>query len=253
MVHGAADEGYGPVADAFRANFAERNEIGAAVAVYRDGRKVVDLWGGHRDGVTKAPWEEDTLVTMFSTTKGVASMAVAVAHSRGLLDYDAPVAGYWPEFSAAGKERVTVRQLLSHQAGLCAIDERLDLDDLARPRPRRRGDRGAEAGVGAGHAPRLPRDHARLVRGRADPARRPAGPHARALLRGRGRRAARARLLHRPPGRRRRRSGSPASTATRRPRCCCTCTSSRPASCSASSTRAASPTARSATRASPAC
>ena len=130
MVGGAADEGYGPVADAFRANFAERGELGAACAVYRDGRKVVDLWGGHRDAVTQAPWEEDTLVPMFSTTKGVASMALAVAHSRGLLDYDEAVARYWPEFGAAGKERVTVRQLLSHQAGLCAIDERLELADL---------------------------------------------------------------------------------------------------------------------------
>jgi CubicO group peptidase (beta-lactamase class C family) len=130
LVKGDVDEGYGPVADAFRRNFAERDEIGAACAVYRDGRKVVDLWGGYRDGAARAPWLEDTLVPMFSTTKGVASMAVAVAHSRGLIDYDAPVAEYWPEFAAAAKERVTVRQLLSHQAGLCAIDERLDLADL---------------------------------------------------------------------------------------------------------------------------
>ena len=129
-VEGGVDEGYGAVADAFRRNFAERGEIGAACAAYRDGRKVVDLWGGYRDGVTRARWERDTLVPMFSTTKGVASMAVAVAHSRGLLDFDAPVASYWPEFAAAGKERVTVRQLLSHQAGLCAIDEPLGLDDL---------------------------------------------------------------------------------------------------------------------------
>jgi CubicO group peptidase (beta-lactamase class C family) len=129
-VHGSVDEGYGPVADAFRRNFAEGAEIGAACAVYKDGRKVVDLWGGYRDGVTKAPWAEDTLVPMFSTTKGVASMALAVAHSRGLIDYDAPVTRYWPEFGAAGKEQVTVRQLLSHQAGLCAIDEPLGLEEL---------------------------------------------------------------------------------------------------------------------------
>ena len=129
-VQGDVDDGYGPVADAFRRNFAERHEIGAACAVYHDGRKVVDLWGGYRDGVTRAAWEQDTLVPMFSTTKGVASMAVAVAHSRGLLDYDAPVAGYWPEFAANGKEHVTVRQLLSHQAGLCAIDAPLGLPDL---------------------------------------------------------------------------------------------------------------------------
>ncbi|HYH88887.1 MAG TPA: serine hydrolase domain-containing protein [Solirubrobacteraceae bacterium] len=129
-VQGDVDDGYGPVADAFRRNFAERHEIGAACAVYRDGRNVVDLWGGYRDGVTRAAWEQDTLVPMFSTTKGVASMAVAVAQSRGLLDYDAPVAGYWPEFAANDKEHVTLRQLLSHQAGLCAIDTPLGLPDL---------------------------------------------------------------------------------------------------------------------------
>jgi CubicO group peptidase (beta-lactamase class C family) len=131
MVHGDVDEGYGPVADAFRRNFAERNEIGAACAVYRDGKKVVDLWGGYRDGVEKAPWERDTLVPVFSTTKGVASMAIAVLHSRGLLDYDERVAAYWPEFAAAGKAEVTVRQLLSHQAGLAAVDRRLELRDLS--------------------------------------------------------------------------------------------------------------------------
>jgi len=130
LIKGEVDEGYGPVADAYRSNFSERHEIGAACAVYRDGRKVVDLWGGYRDGLTRAPWEEDTLVPVFSTTKGVASMALAVAHSRGLIDYDASVTDYWPEFAANGKERVTLRQLLSHQAGLCAIDERLELHDL---------------------------------------------------------------------------------------------------------------------------
>ena len=130
-VSGDADEGYGAVADAFRRNFAERGEIGAACCVYREGRKVVDLWGGYRDGAARAPWEEHTVVPMFSTTKGVASMTVAVAHSRWLIDYDAPVASYWPEFAAGGKEAVTVRQLLSHQAGLCAIDEPIRTEDLA--------------------------------------------------------------------------------------------------------------------------
>ena len=131
LIHGGVEQGYGPVADAFRRNFAERGEIGAAVAVYRDGQKVVDLWGGYRDGVERAPWERDTLVNVFSTTKGIASMAIAVAHSWALLDYDAPVATYWPEFATNGKQHVTVRQLLSHQAGLPAIDRPLDLDMLA--------------------------------------------------------------------------------------------------------------------------
>ena len=131
LVVGDVDEGYGPVADAFRRNFSERGEVGAACAVYRDGRKVVDLWGGYRDGRTRAPWEEDTLVTVFSTTKGVSGLAIAVAHARGLIDYDQTVASYWPEFARNGKERVTVRQLLSHQAGLPAIDRPLSVTDLA--------------------------------------------------------------------------------------------------------------------------
>src|SRR3954451_16686560 len=133
VVHGDVDDGYGKVADAFRRNLSSGDEVGAAVAVYRDGRKVVDLWGGYRDGVTRAPWEQDTIVNVFSTTKGVASLAVAVAASRGWLDYDAKVADYWPEFAQAGKGDITVRQLTSHQAGLPVIDPPLTLDDLADP------------------------------------------------------------------------------------------------------------------------
>ena len=94
LVHGDADEGYGPVADEFRRNFAERGEVGAACAVYKDGRKVVDLWGGYRDGRSRKPWQPDTLVTVFSSTKGVSGPAIALAHSRGLIDYDQPVASY---------------------------------------------------------------------------------------------------------------------------------------------------------------
>jgi len=131
LVGGDVDEGYGPVADAFRRNFAERGEIGAACAVFKDGRKVVDLWGGYRNGVTRAPWQRDTLVTVFSSTKGVASLAIALAHSRGLIDYDEKVASYWPEFARNGKADVTVRQLLSHQAGLAVIDRPLSVTDLA--------------------------------------------------------------------------------------------------------------------------
>ena len=131
LVHGDVDEGYGAVADAFRRNFAERGEIGAACVVHRDGRKVVDLWGGYRDGVKRKPWESDTVVTMFSTSKGVAAATMALAHARGLLDYDRTVADYWPEFAQSGKEHVTVRQLLSHQAGLAVIDQPLSVADLA--------------------------------------------------------------------------------------------------------------------------
>ena len=102
-IAGDVDEGYGKLADAFRRNMTSGQEIGAAVAVYRDGAKVVDLWGGYRNGITKARWQEDTAATVFSTTNGVSSLAVAVAASQGLISYDAKVAYYWPEFAQAGK------------------------------------------------------------------------------------------------------------------------------------------------------
>ncbi|MGW3567504.1 serine hydrolase domain-containing protein [Streptomyces sp. NPDC000941] len=90
-------------------------------AVYHCGRKVVDLWGGYRDGRNRLPWEAETMVPVFSTSKGVAAVALVVLHARGLLDHDERVAAYWPEFAAAGKGDVTVRQLLAHQAGLPVI------------------------------------------------------------------------------------------------------------------------------------
>jgi CubicO group peptidase (beta-lactamase class C family) len=130
---GDVDEGYGKVADTFKRNFSNGQEIGAAVAVYRDGRKVVDLWDGYRNGRTQEPWQQDTIVNVFSTTKGVAALTVAVAASRGLIDYDAKVADYWPEFAQGGKGDVTVRQLLSHQAGLVAIKPPLTLAEIADP------------------------------------------------------------------------------------------------------------------------
>jgi CubicO group peptidase (beta-lactamase class C family) len=133
VVHGTVAPGFELVHDEFQRNFIERGELGAACAVYQHGEKVVDLWGGIRNKDTSEPWEEDTMVVVFSSTKGMASMAVAVAHSRGLFDYDERVATYWSEFAQNGKENVTVRQLLSHQAGVCAIDEPLDLEKLADP------------------------------------------------------------------------------------------------------------------------
>lgn len=134
LIGGDVDAGYGKVADAFRATFRAGAEVGAAVAVYRDGVKVVDLWGGYRNGLTKDPWRADTMVNMFSTTKGVAALVVAVAAARGLISYDARVADYWPEFAQAGKGDVTVRQLLAHQAGVCALKPKPTLADVADPR-----------------------------------------------------------------------------------------------------------------------
>ena len=133
LVGGGVDEGYGKVADAFRANFAAGREVGAAVAVYRNGVKVVDLWGGYRDGIAKAPWQRDTMVNMFSTTKGVAALAVALAVSKGLFGYDDKIVDHWPEFAQAGKADVTVRQLLGHQAGLCVLKPAPTVRDVADP------------------------------------------------------------------------------------------------------------------------
>ena len=99
--------------------------------MYRHGEKVVDLWGGVRNKVTGESWEEDTMVIVWSATKGLAAMTLALAHSRGWLDYEERVCKYWPEFTQQGKEAITVRQLLAHQAGLFAFDEPVDRNVVA--------------------------------------------------------------------------------------------------------------------------
>jgi CubicO group peptidase (beta-lactamase class C family) len=143
-IHGFVAPGFEAVRTAFERNFAERGEIGAAVAAYWRGEKVVDLWGGYRTPARDAPWEEHTMVGVASTTKGLAAMTLALAHSRGWLEYDAPVARYWPEFAQNGKADITVRQLLSHQAGLVLLDQPItvdllrDLDAMARILARQR-------------------------------------------------------------------------------------------------------------------
>ena len=126
MVNGSVSPGFEDVEREFARNFAERGELGAACAAYVAGRKVVDLWGGVRDARSGEPWREDTLVLVYSTSKGLAAMTLALAHSRGWLDYDERVATYWPEFGQAGKGEITLRQLLGHEAGLPVIDEPLD-------------------------------------------------------------------------------------------------------------------------------
>lgn len=125
-IHGFAHPGYEAVREAFAENFTRRREIGAACCVYHKGEKVVDLWGGVRNKATGEPWERDTKALVYSATKGLAAMTLAVAHSRGWLSYDERVCKYWPEFAQNGKERITVRQLLAHQAGLFALDVPLD-------------------------------------------------------------------------------------------------------------------------------
>ncbi len=121
------------VRDAFVENFKRRRELGAACCIYHRGEKVADLWGGVRDESTGEPWEADTMVIVWSATKGLSGLAVALAHSRGLFDYDEPVSKYWPEFAQRGKDKITIRQLLAHQAGLFAFDEMGDKNLIADP------------------------------------------------------------------------------------------------------------------------
>jgi CubicO group peptidase (beta-lactamase class C family) len=130
-IEGHVRAGFEAVRDAFAENFAQRHELGGACCVYHGGDAVVDLWAGVRNKETGEPWEEDTMVLGNSATKGFAAMTLAIAHSRGWLDYDQHVSSYWPEFGQQGKETITVRQLLAHQAGLFAIDEPVDVSDVA--------------------------------------------------------------------------------------------------------------------------
>jgi CubicO group peptidase (beta-lactamase class C family) len=130
-IEGYVARGFESVREAFAANFAIRHELGGACCVYLRGEKVVDLWGGIRHKRTGEPWERDTMVIVHSATKGLAAMTLALAHSRGWLDYDERVAAYWPEFAQNGKDAITVRQLLAHQAGLFALDEPVDRSVVA--------------------------------------------------------------------------------------------------------------------------
>ena len=130
-ISGTVAPGWEPVREAFASNWsrADAEEVGAAVAVYHRGRMVVDLHGGWFDESHSAPYGADTLQLVFSTTKGITAIAVAMCVQRGLLDYDALVTEYWPEFAAAGKAGVTVGQLLSHQAGIYTVDAPITLDE----------------------------------------------------------------------------------------------------------------------------
>jgi len=130
QVQGQCDERFAAVRTAFEENFRERGELGAAVAVTVDGETVVDLWGGWADAAGTRPWERETLVNVWSTSKGPVSLCAHILADRGLLDLDAPVATYWPEFAAAGKESVLVRHLLSHRAGLAGLREPHSLAQL---------------------------------------------------------------------------------------------------------------------------
>jgi CubicO group peptidase (beta-lactamase class C family) len=132
-VEGHVSPGFESVRDVFAENFARRGELGGACCAYLHGEKVVDLWGGVRNKRTGEPWTPDTMVLVNSTTKGLAAMTMALAHSRGWLDYEAPVSAYWPEFAQQGKAAITVRQLLAHQAALFALDVPVDRNLVENP------------------------------------------------------------------------------------------------------------------------
>jgi CubicO group peptidase (beta-lactamase class C family) len=129
-IHGTCDPRFTGVREAFAGNFAGGLDVGASVAVSLAGELVVDLWGGFADGDRTRPWERDTIINVFSTTKTMMALTALVLADRGLLDVDAPVARYWPEFAANGKSDVRVRHLLSHTSGVSGWQERMTTADL---------------------------------------------------------------------------------------------------------------------------
>lgn len=133
LIHGTVKPGFEPVADAFRANFTDRGEVGAAVCMTVDGEVVVDLWGGYADVETERPWEADTLNVVFSATKGLVATAFLILEDEGRIDLDAPIASLWPELGPHA-ERIPIRWILNHRSGLVGFEHPITLDDFANDR-----------------------------------------------------------------------------------------------------------------------
>jgi CubicO group peptidase (beta-lactamase class C family) len=129
-IHGHCDAKFAGVRDAFAANFANGLDVGASFAATINGETVIDLWGGHADEAKTKPWQRDTIVNVYSTTKTMTALTALLLADRGLLDFAAPVATYWPEFAANGKEAVTVGHLMSHTSGLSGFDEKIAPEEL---------------------------------------------------------------------------------------------------------------------------
>ncbi len=130
VVFGHVEPGFEPVRDVFRQNFEEKGEIGAGFCVYHEGKRVVDLWGGVAHRGIKTPWEADTLVNIFSGTKGMAALCFLMLEDRGEVDLDSKVVEHWPEFGLHGKDAITIRHVLNHRSGAVALAEDLSLEDL---------------------------------------------------------------------------------------------------------------------------
>ena len=129
-IHGFCDEQFKSVKEAFTQNFEEGLEVGASFAATLNGKPVIDIWAGYSDAAQTKPWEKDTIVNVYSTTKVMAAICTLMCVDRGLLDLDAPVAKYWPEFAQGGKEKIPVRNLLSHTAGLSGFDKPISIETL---------------------------------------------------------------------------------------------------------------------------
>ena len=199
-VHGTCEPRFEPVRATLADQIDTGADLGASVAVFLHGEPVVDIWGGWADAEKTRPWERDTITNVWSTTKTMTFLVALMLHDRKELDFHAPVATYWPEFAANGKERIEVRHVMGHTAGLSGWEEPLAAEDLANwelcidPAGR------PGAVVGARHRLGVPRADAGL------PHRRDRPPHHRRehrrLVRPRGGQAARCGLPHRPPGER---------------------------------------------------
>ena len=161
----AATPRFEPVLDAFMENYRREDEVGSAVSVVVDGRTVVDLWGGWRDAARQREWQHDTIVCMMSVSKGITGLAFSLLVDRGLVDVDAPVARYWPEFASNGKETLPVRFVLDHRAGLPDRRRPAVARGHLRPPGHLQGTRRAGAAVGAGNRRRLSRPHPGLSAG----------------------------------------------------------------------------------------
>jgi CubicO group peptidase (beta-lactamase class C family) len=129
-IHGFTHDGFENVHKAFEENFTSGAEVGASYCATRNGETVVDLWGGFADAARTRPWVKDTIVNVYSTTKTMTALTALLLADRGQLDFDAPVARYWPEFAANGKSRVKVSHLMSHSAGLSGWKEKITKNDL---------------------------------------------------------------------------------------------------------------------------
>ena len=129
-IHGYCHERFAPVREAFEANFDNNDDVGASVALSLEGEMLVDLWGGHRDASRLLPWEEDTIVNVYSTTKTMSALCALVLADRGAIDFYEPVKTYWPEFAQNGKDKIEVRHFMSHSAGLSGTDEPILGEDL---------------------------------------------------------------------------------------------------------------------------